>query len=465
MTVIERTTQPVPALPTHPTSHSGPVPFTHVSDREAAAGGAATASKRILIVSQYLWPEAQTLPDDLARELTARGHRVRIITGFPNYPEGKIHAGYRQRWRMMERRQGSRVLRVPLVIDHSQSRLRRTLNYATFAVSAASARGFAQGADVVYVYAPQMTPAFGPWLWRMLGGAPYVLHVQDLWPDSIVGSSMVGGGRVGNAIAAALAPWLHRVYSQAAGVVAIAPTMVRMLRERGVPAERTHLVYNWAEIEPDANASDSAGPSAVVPHKDARSRFIFGGNTGEMQDLETLVRAAHACRKDDLEVLIVGDGVALPRIRQLAAELGAANVKFTGQVSSEDMPYFYQSSDFGLVTLKDLPIFHGTIPSKLQAVLAAGLPVVSTVRGDVRSIVADNRIGFVAEPEDPESLANALRQAASLTDSERAALADRARTTYREQFTIASAVDKMERILVTAAAQKPSSIARKWSKS
>lgn len=412
---------------------------------------ALTSSKRVLIVSQFYWPEGTSYAEDLAIALSARGHRVRVITGYPNYPAGEIYPGYRQRWRAKERIRDIQVLRVPLFIDHSQSAVRRALNYSSFGLSVASARDFARNADVVYVYATQMTAAFGPWLWRVLGGTPYVLHVQDLWPDSIVGSSLVGNPRVGGAITRTLTPGLREAYRRAAGIVGIAPTMVRILQDRGAAPERTHLVYNWSS---DSNMLAAETPTVAVPNKDARIRFIFAGNTGDMQDLETLVRAAHLCRDDDLEVLIVGDGIALPRLRQLADQLGAAHVKFTGAVPESDMPHFYRSSDFGLVTLKDLPAFRGTIPSKLQAQLAFGLPVVTTVQGDVRSMVEANGLGFAAEPENPESLAAVLREAASISDSARRILSDRALETFHRQFAESSGVTKLEHILVAAARKR-----------
>ena len=124
-------------------------------------------------------------------------------------------------------------------------------NYVSFGLSAATARSFAREVDVVYVYATQMTPALGPWLWRLTGGAPYVLHVQDLWPDSITGSSLVKGGLGARVVDAALTLGSPSVYRHAAAVIGIAPTMVETLIKRGVDRRKAHLVYNWAD-EPDS---------------------------------------------------------------------------------------------------------------------------------------------------------------------------------------------------------------------
>ena len=131
----------------------------------------------ILIVSQYYPPEGVTIPAEIAQGLADKGHKVRVLTGFPNYPSGNIFPGYKQKWRSKGTDGQVEILRVPLVTDHSASALRRMTNYLSFAFTSSTAKKYANDADVIYVYATQMTPALGPWLWKKLGGAPYVLHV------------------------------------------------------------------------------------------------------------------------------------------------------------------------------------------------------------------------------------------------------------------------------------------------
>lgn len=127
---------------------------------------------RVLILTQYYPPENTLISSTLAQGLVQRGHQVRVLTGYPNYPTGKVYPGFTQRWRGRERQGQVDVLRVPLWPDHSQNPARRSLNYASFALSATTAYSFARGADVIYVYGTQMTPAFAPWVWRLLGGLP-----------------------------------------------------------------------------------------------------------------------------------------------------------------------------------------------------------------------------------------------------------------------------------------------------
>lgn len=399
---------------------------------------------QILLISQYYPPESALISSTLARSLIDMGHQVRVLTGFPNYPEGKLFEGYRQRWRYRELDGSVQVLRVPLWVDHSNSPLKRMLNYASFGVSAATAWDFARGADVIYVYATQMTPAFAPWVWRLVGGAPYVLHIQDLWPDSITGSSLIKSGLPSRVIGGAMQPWLRSVYRHAAAVIGIAPTMVRMLVERGVDPAKTYLQYNWAleATRPDV-------PRDVPSHKGVR--LLYAGNIGDMQDLGTAVRAAHRSADAGVHLTLVGEGVARQELQGLVAELGSTNIEFKGRVPRDEMGPAYASSDYSLVTLKDLPNFRGTIPSKFQASLYQGLPIITTVQGDVRRIVEDLNVGFTADAESVDSLEEAFRRAAELGTDERESMAGRARGAYTELFSLNAGVCGIERTLVAAA--------------
>lgn len=404
---------------------------------------------KVLIVSQYFAPEIAHIPSQLAASLAAKGHQVRVVTGYPSYPEGRIYPGYRQRWRQRERHGDVDVLRVPLFIDHSNSAFRRILNYTSFAVSSATAGGFAAGADVVYVYATQMTPALGPWLRRLVGRAPYVLHVQDLWPDSVTGSSLVQSALGARLINRLLGSWLSSVYRHASAIVGIAPTMVETLQSRGVEPRRTHLVYNWSPSEPDRpedrGEASAAGQATTV---------LYAGNIGDMQDLETAVRAAHETRDAGIRLLLVGNGTAVTSLRALADSLHATNIEFRARVSSEEVLKLYEQADYALVSLKDLPAFRGTIPSKFQMALAAGVPVISTVQGDVRELVEHHEVGFTADAESVESLAAALTRAAETPHP--GDLRRNAAAMYAGHFSTAAGVAAIESIL--AACVQPASM-------
>lgn len=413
---------------------------------------------RIAIVTQYYAPEVIRIPDTLARSLVERGHSVRVLTGFPNYPDGTIFPGYRQRLRDTSTQKGVRVRRVPLYISHSYNPVARLANYLSFAASAALNYNWIRHADVVYVYATQMTPAIGPSIWWKLFKVPFVMHVQDLWPESITGSSMVKARLGKRLVGGVLRPWLRHLYRNATATIAIAPTMAVMLEERGVPAERLHTVLNWSADE--GQSPDPRVPSAPR----AGTTIVYAGNLGDHQALDSVVEAANRVKHiDGLRILIVGSGVAETRLRELARRIDAHNVEFLGRVIPEEMGAIHSRSDFQIISLRDADIFHGTIPSKLQASLSHGIPVITAVAGDVKRIVEENTVGFACDPDAVDQLASAFQQAAGLDDAVRIRMGNRAREYYEQTMSIKHGVDRIEEIL--AASHHAISSKAKWSSS
>ncbi|WP_348788962.1 glycosyltransferase family 4 protein [Leifsonia sp. NPDC080035] len=408
---------------------------------------------RILMVSQYYRPEGAHVVNELAETLAERGHEVVVLTGFPNYPAGVLFEGYRQSWRSVESDGAVTVRRVPLVTSHSSNPLGRILNYASFALSTLTASGLARRADVVYVYATQMTAALAPAIWRAFGGAPYVLHVQDLWPESITESGMLPPA-VSKTVERSLSGWLRWTYQRAAATIAIAPTMLRTLRTRGVPRDRGHVVFNWGRRIADPTDPAAGGETGENEADGVGLDVMYAGTLGDLQDLDTAIHAAHLA--SDLEgftLHIVGGGLAEPRLRRLAEELGTTNVRFHGLVPSDRMAAMYRRSHFQLVPLRDIEIFRGTIPSKFQASMSLGIPVVTTVAGDLTEIVRTNELGFAARPEDPASLARAFREAHAASAEQRSAFAERALDYYDKTMTRETSTARIEQILATAATE------------
>lgn len=403
---------------------------------------------RIAIVTQYYTPEPVRIPDAVARSLVARGHDVRVITGYPNYPEGKLYQGYRQKWRHIEHIDGVTVRRTPLIISHSYNAFARFSNYLTFAFSSLCAGPFVRNADVIYVYATQMTAAIAPQVWRLTRGTPFVLHIMDLWPESVIGSSMVPGKFRKKIIGTVLGFWLSALYQQSSSVIATAPTMSRMLNERGVPKDKLRTVLNWAEERIEES------PARESPSEGRGLRVVYAGNIGDMQDLDTVLMAALLVSDlSGFQIIFVGAGVAEQRLKKTAGEYGLRNVEFRGRVDPLEMSDIYAESDFQLVTLRDLPVFRGTIPSKLQGSLSNGVPVITNVPGDVTSIVRESGVGLTASPENPDELAAAFREAYSMSDTSRRQMGKRARELYVRTMSAKVGIDIIESVLKSAANQ------------
>jgi glycosyltransferase involved in cell wall biosynthesis len=382
---------------------------------------------RVGMVSQFYDPEggSAAVPGAIARALVARGHDVNVLTGFPNYPSGQVAPGYRIRPYQFEERDGVSVHRVPLMPSHDRSVVRRSTNYLSFAISAAIRPLLLRKADVWLVYSSPATAALPAMIARTLFGRPYVLLVQDLWPDSVVGSGFVQSGRALRVMVGLLDRFCRASYALSSAVAVTSPGMAEVLGERGVPAAKLTVVPNWVD---EALFRPLESPADRPVELDGFV-VMYGGNLGDLQGLDTAIEAMALLRDlPDLRLAFVGSGIAEERLRQAAA--GDDRIVFLGQQPADRMSDLMAWSDVQLVSLKDLPLFRSTVPSKLQSVLAAGRPVLAALAGDARELVENSGAGLAVPPEDPAALAAAVRSLYALPVAEREALGRRGREHY-----------------------------------
>lgn len=360
---------------------------------------------RVLFVMQLFEPEPALKGLALAAGLRARGHDVEVITGFPNYPGGKIYPGYRQR--ILERYiddSGVRIARVPQFFSHDSSAARRIVTYASFAASALLyGMHAARSADIVYVSQPPVAIGLSATLIGFLHGVPFVYDVQDLWPDSVLATGMICNKSVLRAIDLIC----NLIYQRAARVVVLSEGMKRELFARGVSHDKIDVIYNWCHEQVLVRASGSAEvPQEMI----GRFNVVFAGNLGRAQGLSAVVHAANLVRKSNSKVqfVFIGDGLELESLKTLAAGIGANNVVFLPRRPMSEMEPILRMADVLLVHLKNDPLFAMTIPSKVQAYLAMGRPLLVAVRGDAAELVQRAGAGIVVEPENVSEIANAV---------------------------------------------------------
>lgn len=393
----------------------------------------------VVVLSQFYPPEHHIFSPDVAAAAAEDGQRVTVVTGYPNRPGGKLHSGYTQRFRHCEIINDILVHRVPLAINHSPKAIERIANFLSFSLSALTATPAVKDADVVYVYATPATAAIPAQVWRKLFGIPYVLHVPDLWPESVTGSGMLGEGHVNKATGFLLNIWLKRLYGNADKLIAIAPGMRQLLMDRGHRPTQCATVYNWAEehlieVKPAEKFSSNG------------LKLLYAGNLGPMQDIETMLAAARRLEQcPGFQLEIAGEGVQRDTVMSGAA--GSRSIQFLGNLSLEAVTQRYLAADFQLVTLKDLPIFRSTIPSKLQVSLASGVPVITTVAGDVADLITEHNAGIVVPPEDPDALAEAFTRAYAMTAAQRAQMGANARRLYVEHMSRRAGTTRIVSIL------------------
>ncbi|MEV1328692.1 glycosyltransferase family 4 protein [Micromonospora costi] len=406
---------------------------------------------KIGLISQWYPPEGVFIPGNLADQLAERGHEVRVLTTFPSYPHGRVYPGWKQRWR--HRTAGPvAVQRVPAYPSHDTSAARRALSQLSFGASSATAVRWLAGVDVTYVYHPPPTSAAAAALLRAVRRTPVVLHVQDLWPESVVGSGMAPTGRAGRVVERTLGMLMRWTYRIADAVVVISPTMAERVVAGGADPARVRVVWNWTDdaLFRPVPASDEA--RAVLGHR-GRCTVMFAGNLGLLQGLETSIRAAAAV-EDRIDLVFVGSGAGEDAARRLAAELCADNVRFVGRREPSKMAELYAAADWQLLSLRDVPALRAAVPSKLQAALACGVPVIAAVGGDTAALVRSTGTGLACPPEDWRTLAARFAEAAALPPASRREMGRRARQVYQERMSLRVGVDQFEDILTKAAAEK-----------
>ena len=408
---------------------------------------------RVGLLSQWYDPEPgpAALPGVLARELAGRGHDVQVVTGFPNYPTGRLADGFRMRRRLDETRDGVAVRRVALYPEHGTSALGRIANYASFGVSAVgSGLDALRGLDAIWVYNSPLTVSWPMWAARHLLGVPVAVHVLDLWPDSVVASGFSRPGRGFAAAEAGLHRWCDAMYRSAASVAYISPGVGPILRSRGVPAEKLRYIPMWADEDVFRPAPDDLrgelglDPDAVV--------LLYAGALGHAQGLDTLVEACTKVADPSFRCVIAGSGVCESSLRDRAERLGATNIRFLGRVPQSAMTALTAAGDVNYIGLRPHPLSPVTTPSKTQAALASGRALIVAAAGDVADVVRASGAGFVADPSDPASIADAVNEACALGRSGLHAMGARGRAHYDRTFSVERTVPLIESMLADAAA-------------
>ena len=362
---------------------------------------------RILYLTQWFEPESHVIKGlKFARGLQAAGHEVTVVTGFPNYPSGRLYPGFRLKPIQRERIDGVEVVRLPLYPSHDASALRRSLNYLSFFLSVlvyllVRRRRF----DLAYVFHPPITVGLAAALAGLVRRLPFVLDVQDLWPDSLAATGMAGGKGLTRIVG-----WLCAfVHWRSSAIVAQSEGIEAALAARGVPARKLITIRNWADAEP----GDAGQRTPLVPH---RFVVVYGGNLGRAQGLGTVLEAAASLRERRPDVLIrlYGDGLEAAELDARAHALGLCNVEIHPRIGKAEINAVFARADALLVHLADHPLFTITLPSKIQAYLATGRPIAAGLAGEAAQHLTDSEGALVVPPGDPDALAGAI---AALADT------------------------------------------------
>ena len=401
---------------------------------------------KILVVCQYFHPEEFKV-NELVEGLVSRGNEVTVLTGKPTYPKGDYPAGYKFWGVQHETYKGAQVIRVPELTRGGGGAVGIARSLFSFLISSTwYAKHHDMEADAILCF--QLSPvtmANAALIYKRRTGAKLVHWVQDLWPESVTATTPLKGGP----IISMLRRFVTEIYRQSDAILVQSRAFEKSICEKGDFKDKIVFAPNWAEdifIKADAVNGERC---PLLPSEEDEFRVMFAGNIGEAQDFGNIIKAANLTKDaPQIKWIIVGDGRARESAEQEVARLGLqGSVKFLGRYPVESMPQFFAVADVMLVTLKDEPIFALTIPSKTQAYMASGKPILTMINGVGNDVVREAKCGLTAQAGDYSALAANVKKMYAMSKDKLAEMGRAAKSYYDANFAKDRVIDRVNDVL------------------
>lgn len=393
---------------------------------------------RILILSQWFDPEPTPRGLAFAKALLEAGNEVEVITGFPNYPGGRIYPGYKMKWRTREVIDGVVINRVALYPSHDQSALKRILNHVSFFISSCLYGIFCtKKPDIIYVYTQPILVGLSGTIISFFKRTPFIIDIQDMWPDSLRATGMLKQEWALSIVDKIC----NLIYRRASNIVVLSPGFEQLLIERAVPADKIQVIYNWCD-EQSITSLNTPVNNKVLEKK--YFNVVYAGTMGKAQALDAVISAAQKIAQTNpmIKFTFIGGGVEKDKLQKTVENQSVKNIHFLPKVPTNEIGSILCESDVLLVHLKDDPLFEITIPSKVQAYLHIGKPILIAVKGDAADLVLAANAGINVEPENTSALMEAILQLSELPTDQLEEMGHRGARFYKEHLSMQVGVAK-----------------------
>lgn len=393
-----------------------------------------TVKKKILVICQYYKPEPFRIAD-ICEEMVHRGHEVQVVTGYPNYPEGVLYEGYGKGKHIDEVINGVKVHRC-YTIPRQTGTVKRMMNYYSYAASSIkyvlSRKCVASdGTSFDVVFCNQLSPVmmtYAAIVYKKTHKIPAVMYCLDLWPESLI-----AGGIARKSV---IYKYYHhvskRIYRQMDKILITSRMFSNYLRnEFGIKKEDIKYLAQYAE-----EIFEQIPPRV----EDGTFNFMFAGNIGTVQSVETVIKTAEILKDEPVKFHIVGGGTDLERLQKMGEDM--ENVIFYGRRPIEEMPEFYAKADAMLITLAADPILSLTLPGKVQSYMAVGKPIIGAIDGETKTVIEEAQCGFCGKAEDADELAENIRK--FIKNPNRDLMGKNARAYYEMHFEQKKFMDGLE---------------------
>ena len=386
---------------------------------------------KILIVSQYFWPENLKI-NDVAKGLVEKGYDVSVLTGLPNYPNGKIYNGYSFPKNKKENHKGITIYRSPLIPRGNGSGVRLFLNYFSLAILASLRVLFIKSNfDKILVYeVSPVTIGIPAIIAKYRFKAPIFFWVQDLWPASVIAA----GGITNKFIINLISKLTRFIYQHCEKILVQSKAFIPYILNQNV--SNSKIIYLPNSTESFYNKVDVKNKFKKLMPEEGPI-LMFAGNIGEAQGLNTMIKSASYLNDSGVKVnwVILGDGRQKELIEKKINDLGLQKVFFfLGSYPSEEMPNFFACADALLVTLKKNLIFSMTIPNKIQSYMACSKPIIANIDGEGGRVILEAKCGLVSPSEDYISFSKSIIDFLKLGADEKELMGINARLYFEKEF-------------------------------
>ena len=394
--------------------------------------------KHILVISQYFYPENFRI-NDMCKEWVKRGYEVTVVTGIPNYPQGKFFDGYGLSKKRKEDYEGVHVIRLP-ILSRGKGSVRLALNYFSFVVSGFFWKMFTKvKADKVFIFevSPMTQALVGVW-YAKRRKIPCSIYVTDLWPESVE----IVLDLHNKLILGPIGKMVDYVYKNCDRIFTSSQTFIDKIASRNVPKEKLEF---WPQYAEDFYQKVEKKASEIP--QDGELNLLFAGNLGYAQGLNILTEAAKIL-KDKNEFVrfnLVGNGRYEAVLKEnIVKENVEEYFNFINRRPPEEIPEYMAASDVALIILSRSEIFAMTIPAKTQSCLACGIPIIVSADGEVQEVIKEANCGFGSDAEDVDGFVNNIIRMKNASLEERELFAKNALKYSKEKFAKKDLMDRME---------------------
>lgn len=394
---------------------------------------------KILVVTQYFWPEEFRI-NDICAGLVEEGNEVEVLTGMPNYPKGKYLEGYSIKGPYRDIYKGMKIRRVPIVPRGKNSSMLLMLNYLSFMILATIRMIplLFKRYDKVFMFETSpITAAVPAIVYSKIRKVPSYIYVQDVWPEvfyTIVPIKNEKVRKIFKKVCTSMYNGFDKILISSKGFKEI-------LCNTGLGSEKIIYFPQWAE--------DLYRTSVDIENNEDFT-VTFAGNIGKAQSVDTIVKAANLC-KDNKHIKwnIVGDGSEFENIKSLVKEYGLEDtVILPGRRPIGEMPVCFGASDALIVTLRDEEILNATLPAKVQSYMASGKPIITALNGEGSEEVEKSGCGLVGQAEDYKQLYKNVLLLYNMCSDERRIMGNKGRAYFEENFTREKLLKKLIDIMI-----------------